>query len=223
MDYELFRARFSIGEGITNELFGRLKGCNERLEKLLSSSDRVSQLQDTAPECNKGAHLMNSAFEKASKSSAKLFNAVQDAWQCSCRPYHFAYLRLEHRTFTDVRFEITFKHIDATESQDRPWHWKMVRCGHMRNCSVTQEARSNVASSPTQKKTAILCSPAASSLSSNPSRREVNFAPVQSPTPSIQVDNGIELCQQLSNDNYSECMGTINHDQERFHLHPITE
>jgi hypothetical protein len=93
----------------------------------------------------------------------------------------------------------------------------------MKNCSVTQEARSNVASSPTQKKIAILCSPAASSLSSNPSRREFNFAPVQSPTPSIQVDNGIQLCQQLSNDNYSECMGTINHDQERFHLHPITE
>jgi hypothetical protein len=118
MDYELFRARFSIGEGITNELFGRLKGCNERLERLLSSSDRVSQLQDTAPECNKRAHLMDSSFEKASKSSVKLFNAVQDAWQCSCRPHHFAYLRLEHRTLTDICFEITFKHIDATESQD---------------------------------------------------------------------------------------------------------
>jgi hypothetical protein len=223
MDYELFRARFSIGEGVRNDLFSRLKECNDRLEKLLSSSDKVSQLQDTAPGCNKRAHLINSAFEKASKSSAKLFNAVQDAWQCSCRLYHFAYLRLEHRTLTDMCFEITFKYSDATRSQDRPWHWKMVCCGHMGNCSVAQKTGSNVAPSLTQSETATLCSPAASSLSSKPTRKQVRIAPVQSPTPSIQVDSGIQLCQQLSKNIYGECMGTINHDQERFHIHPITE
>jgi hypothetical protein len=93
----------------------------------------------------------------------------------------------------------------------------------MSNCSVAQKTGSNVAPSPPQRKTATLCSPAASSLSSNPSRKQVRSAPVQSRIPSIQVDNWIQLCQQLSNNNYGECMGTINHDQGRFHIHPIAE
>jgi hypothetical protein len=157
MNYELFRARLSIGENTRDELFGRLKECNERLEKLLSYSDRISQIQDTAPGYKKRASPMGSTFEEASKSSAKLFKAVQDAWQCSCQPYRFAYLSLEHRTLADVCFEIILKYIAATNSHYQLWHWRMVRCGNMKNCSVAQEAGSNTTSL----------------LPSNPSRTEV--------------------------------------------------
>ncbi|KAF2870783.1 hypothetical protein BDV95DRAFT_447251, partial [Massariosphaeria phaeospora] len=106
LEYEAFRAKFSLGERTRSELFGQLKECNKRLEKLLSSSDRVSALQNAAPGHTKQTSVLESAFKKVSKKSDLLFRALQNAWQCSCQQYHFANLRLEHRTLSEVCFEL---------------------------------------------------------------------------------------------------------------------
>ncbi|KZM28107.1 hypothetical protein ST47_g750 [Ascochyta rabiei] len=44
LDYEAFRLKFSSDEPVKKEIFRRLKDCNERLEKLLSTSDTLSAL-----------------------------------------------------------------------------------------------------------------------------------------------------------------------------------
>jgi hypothetical protein len=75
-DYELFRTKFNLGERVRDELLGQLKECNERLEKLLSSSDRVSALQDVTPGYNKLTSELDSVFKKVSKKSRLLFQAL---------------------------------------------------------------------------------------------------------------------------------------------------
>ena len=80
-----------------NELLDQLKECNGRLEKLLSTSDKVSALQNAGPANTKQTSTLETALKKAWKKSDLLFKALQKAWQCSCQQYHFANLRLEHR------------------------------------------------------------------------------------------------------------------------------
>ncbi|KAF1925144.1 uncharacterized protein M421DRAFT_44651, partial [Didymella exigua CBS 183.55] len=139
LDYELFRTKFSIGERTRDELFGQLKECNERLEKLLSSNDRVSALQDVAPGYTKHTSELKSAFKKISKKSHSLFQALQNAWQCSCQQYHFANLGLEHRTLTEVCFKIILIFVAPLEHGKMPWRWKEIRCGRMLGCSFRQK------------------------------------------------------------------------------------
>ncbi|KAF2249995.1 hypothetical protein BU26DRAFT_404863, partial [Trematosphaeria pertusa] len=106
LDYQMFRLKFSLGETVREELFGQLKECNERLEKLLSSSDKVSALQNASPSTTKQMTALETAFKKACTKSDLLFKALQNAWNCSCQQYHFANLRLEHRTLPETCFEV---------------------------------------------------------------------------------------------------------------------
>ncbi|KAI8936693.1 hypothetical protein NX059_007085 [Plenodomus lindquistii] len=229
VDYELFRAKFSFGESTRNELFGQLKECNERLQKLLSSSDRVSALQDVAPVYAKMTSELASAFKEISKKSRLLFQALQNAWQCSCQQYHFANLRLEHRTLTVVRFEIILMFIAPSEHEDTPWRWKEIHCGHVLGCSSDQSQNGTKAatSSPPHRRPATLPEPATLQLPSFLNRKKVGPVPPATTIPKIQldpsIDHNIQLCKRLGDANCAVCMGIIGHDDETFHLHPIVQ
>ncbi|KAF1950556.1 hypothetical protein CC80DRAFT_395865, partial [Byssothecium circinans] len=105
-DYSMFKIKFSVREAVREDLFGQLKKCNERLEKLLSTSDQITALQDTPPSTSKQMSILETAFKKAYRKSELLFMALQKSLSCSCQQYHFANLRLEHRTLPEMCFEI---------------------------------------------------------------------------------------------------------------------
>jgi hypothetical protein len=229
LDYEVFRTKFSIGERIREELFGQLKECNERLEKLLSSSDRVSALQNAAPGHTKQTSVLESAFKKVSKKSDLLFKALQNAWQCSCQQYHFANLRLEHRTITEVCFEIILMYVAPSRHGNTPWYWREIRCGHMLGCSFPQKMVDTAISSPPalHYQPATLPRTAAIASITTSTRKKVGFAPPAPNVPKIEVDlfidHNIQLCQLLGDEECGKCMGIIGHDDEIFHLHPIVQ
>ncbi|KAH7389317.1 hypothetical protein DE146DRAFT_635047 [Phaeosphaeria sp. MPI-PUGE-AT-0046c] len=225
LDYELFRGKFGFGEKIRDELFGRLKECNERLEKLLSSSDRVSALQDVAPGYTKHISELALVFKKISKRSSSLFQALQNAWQCSCQQYHFANLQLEHRTLTEVCFKIILMFVAPSEHENTPWHWKEIRCGHMLDCSFHQKGVKAAVSSTLHPRPADLLQSAPIPASLSPSRKRVGFITLASTVPDIQVDlssdQNIQLCKQLGDEDCGVCMGIVGHENEVFHLHPV--
>ncbi|KAF2007647.1 hypothetical protein P154DRAFT_376872, partial [Amniculicola lignicola CBS 123094] len=105
LDYQKFKIKFSLGESVRDEMLDQLKECNERLEKLLSTSDKVSSLS-TIPTNSKRSSSLESALRKAWKKSDLLFKALHEAWQCSCQQYHYANLRLEHRTVSEICFDV---------------------------------------------------------------------------------------------------------------------
>lgn len=227
LDYEFFRMKFSIGERIRDELFGQLKECNERLEKLLGSSDRVSALQDSAPGSTRKTSELESAFKKISKKSNLLFQALQNAWQCSCQQYHFANLRLEHRTFTEVCFEIVFMFIAPSEHGVTPWSQKQILCGHIPGCSSSQKRLETTKSLTTQHQPDPLPIRTGIKLHSNTLRKKVDFAPSIPTVPKIQVDmfvdHNVQLCRRLGDEECEACMGIVSHDDEAFHLHPVNQ
>jgi hypothetical protein len=225
-DYELFRTKFNLGERVRDELLGQLKECNERLEKLLSSSDRVSALQDVTPGYNKLTSELDSVFKKVSKKSRLLFQALQIAWQCSCQQYHFANLQLEHWTLTEVCFKVILMFVAPSEHGNTPWRWKEICCGHMLGCSFPQKGVKAAISSPIHRLPATLTTTTVLSPSAS-NRKRVGFVLPAPTTPKTQldpfIDHNIELCQQLGSVDCGVCMGIIGLDDEVFHLHPITQ
>ncbi|KAF2743784.1 hypothetical protein M011DRAFT_372357, partial [Sporormia fimetaria CBS 119925] len=108
VDYEAFRVKFSLGEPVRNELLQRLKDYNDRLETLLKTSDRIATLHETAASPSKSSSALEAAYRKLCRHSELLFKAIQSSWECSCWPYHFASLKLEHQTIPKTCFDIVF-------------------------------------------------------------------------------------------------------------------
>jgi hypothetical protein len=190
----------------------------------LSSSDRVSALQDVAPGYTKQTSELALAFKKISKKSRSLFQALQNAWQCSCQQYHFANLRLEHRTLAEVCFKIIVVFVAPLEHGNTSWRWKEIRCGHMLDCPSHQKGIKAAVSSSLHCQPANLPTSAPIPSSSILNQKRVGFIPLASTVPKIQVDlsidHNIQLCKQLGDEECGVCMGIIGHDDEVFHLLP---
>jgi len=224
-DYETFRLKFSFNGPVRNELLDQLKECNGRLEKLLSTSDKVSALQNAAPANTKQTSALETAFKKAWKKSDLLFKALQKAWQCSCQRYHFANLRLEHRTLPEIYFEVILMFVAPSSQANTPWSWRELQCGQMIDCSFPQKPvkPSTAPQSPCPPNCTLV--PA---LSPTPARRKKVALTTPAPTvPKIEldipVDPSVKLCQLLGDEENGKCMGIICHDDETYHLHPFTK
>jgi hypothetical protein len=227
LEYETFRTKFSFGEKVRSELFCQLKECNERLEKLLSSSDRVSALQDATPGPNKQTSVLESAFKTSSKKSYKLFEALQKAWQCSCQQYHFANLRLEHRTLQETCFDIILMFMAPSMHDKMPWYWKEIRCGHLLGCSSSPEKVDVASFSPSnlRDQSTTLSTPATVPPTETTRRHNVSFKTPTSSVPNIELallaNYNIRLCQLLGDGKCGQCIGVIGQEDEVFHLHSI--
>ena len=225
-DYETFRLKFSFNEPVRNELLDQLKECNGRLEKLLSTSDKVSALQNAAPASTKQTSVLETAFKKAWKKSDLLFKALQKAWQCSCQRYHFANLRLEHRTLPEIYFEVILTFVAPSSQANTPWSWRELQCGQMIGCSFPQklvEPSTVSRSSPCPPNCTL--APALSPTSAR--RKKVAFTTPAPAVPKVEldilVDPSVKLCQLLGDEAYGKCMGIIDYDDETYHLHPFTK
>ncbi|KAK3681013.1 hypothetical protein B0T22DRAFT_434709 [Podospora appendiculata] len=107
-DYQVFRVKFSMGERTRTRLFSELQTYNDRLEKLMTLSDVVSDLdrsreQDLQSTNSKSAKTTMSKFWN---TADKLYKALLDAWGCSCRDHHRAQLVLQHRAPGDRDFHM---------------------------------------------------------------------------------------------------------------------
>ena len=229
LDYQKFRLKFSLNEPVRKELFTQLKNCNERLEKLLDTSDKLSSLKNAAPTKIKQNYTLETAFKKIRYKSEVLFKALQDAWQCSCQEYHFANLRLEHPKLLEICFEVILTSVDPSPHGCNQWFWKELRCTQKSDCTSphklekpsfatkasTDPSNCTMASkqsvtSRRQKSVAIAAMPVRTA-------RKVEFATLLEPN--------IRLCQLLGSQafNNGKCIGIISYGHQTYHLLPSTE
>lgn len=223
-DYESFRLTFSFSDPVRQKLFNQLKNCNDKLEKLLSSSDKVSALQ-YASSNRKQTSTLESALKNAWKKSDLLFKALSKAWQCSCQQYHIANLRLEHRTMPEICFEIILMFSAPSSHGVTPWSWREMRCGSMIGCSSPQQlSKSQSATSPPP--CPLPATPRVSTASTK--QRKVAFLGSMPQSPNVPevnlellIEPSVRLCKILGDEACGRCIGVIGHEDEAYHLHPF--
>ncbi|KAI0542938.1 hypothetical protein GGR58DRAFT_2827 [Xylaria digitata] len=227
--YGAFRIKFSFNGPVRQELFDQLKDYNERLEKLLSTSDKISSPQHTVSFVTTKRTALEQTIKAVSKKSDLLFKALEKSWQCACQKYHSAHLRLEHRASLGMCFEIILTFISPLPQTRPEWAWREINCIQMTNCSVSKNpieprTRSQSVASPSNR--ALAPAPNSGSLSPpSKNKKKVAFMQPSLSVSTIQLDTlidaDIKLCQALSNDKSDECIGIIGHDDEEYHLHPF--
>jgi len=106
-NYQVFRVKFSVGERTRTRLFTEFQTYNDRLEKLMSTSDVVAELEDTRQnQLSTRSKFSTAAMTKFWNSADKLYRALFGAWSCSCRDHHCAQLILRHREPSDKDFHL---------------------------------------------------------------------------------------------------------------------
>lgn len=118
-DYQVFRVKFSVGEGTRTRLFGELQTYNDRLEKLMASSDIVAELENIRQgQPENQSRALTTAMSKFWNHAEKLYRALAVAWSCSCRDHHRARLMLQHRTSTNRDFRL---HLEGGVQEATMW------------------------------------------------------------------------------------------------------
>ncbi|KAJ4294169.1 hypothetical protein N0V90_007859 [Kalmusia sp. IMI 367209] len=222
-DYETFRLKFSFSEPVRSKLFKRLEKYNGQLEKLLSTSNKILGWERIAPPNTKHTSSLEKTFRKVWKKSDLLFKAIHKSWKCSCRQYHFANLRLEHRTLAEVYFEMILMSLAPSSQSDTLWSWREVQCGQMIGCSIPQELM-KPPTTPQSLQHRHDQSFISERSSESARRRKVAFVTSSTSIPKMESDiianPTINLCQFLRNEEHGKCIGIISHDDEIYHLHP---
>jgi hypothetical protein len=154
LDYQMFRFKFSFREARREEFFAQLKQCNEWLEKLLVGSDQMSNLRNLSTTGTKQVSAIETALSVAHKKSAALFRALEVGWNCTCLKFHFAHLRLEHRTIPEVCFEVILMNITTCNRPQTSWSWIETLCEQGIIC----------ASKPANSTTQVQLQPAAEAM-----------------------------------------------------------
>ena len=106
-EFQLYKAKFSNREATRKELLAQLQSYNDRLEKLLSTSDRDAQLREQTASMGRGTSL-DPAMCSFWKLSARLFRVLASAWSCGCQEQHSAQLLLQHQTMNKAEFRVVF-------------------------------------------------------------------------------------------------------------------
>jgi hypothetical protein len=118
--YQAFRIKFSTGEQTRTRLFAEFQTYNDRLEKLMASSDVVAELEETRQKQQSAKPAM-AAITKFWDTAEKLYRALFESWRCSCRDHHCAQLILRHRALKDKEFQL---HLDSgTQRASRGSLW----------------------------------------------------------------------------------------------------
>lgn len=207
--YQLSRIRFSIGKPERSELFAELEAFNRRLAQLISTSDQISAIQTLALTTSRRIGALKLSLRTAWQKSDLLFKAIQDAWCCGCRDNHLASLRLEHRDncVLDLRFELVLMYIAPQyHLPNTHWGWQEMVCGptHMCNISQAQASSSTTAPLPITTASTVTSGVAGAGIA-------LQSFPAAS----------VNLCRSLSQHNSGDCVGTINQDNDCFHLHRL--
>lgn len=121
-DYYSYKLKFVNGESSRNRHFDQLKTYNNKLEKLLHSSDKDTHtLQQRASVA--ASATADQAICSFWKHANQLFNALKSAWDCCCREKYCVQVLLQHRTTKKSEFHIMF----ARESSGSSWLMQETR------------------------------------------------------------------------------------------------
>lgn len=210
--HEKFRMRFSFSEGVRKGYFDQLKECNARLEQLLNRGDKMSALVQSIRDNEKQILALENIFKQAWKKSDALFRALQNSWQCVCQRYHFANLRLEHRTSPNINFEIILMYWTSDESFGEPWSWKELQCASMSACAKSPKVAEWSITPPSSMAPPAPTGPRVTFSTPQPNISEIDIGGAES--------SSFDLCQALRNEGHSSCLGVIGDDDGTYHLHP---
>jgi hypothetical protein len=217
-DYRKFRIKFSLGESVREQLFAQLEESNRRLERLLSSSDKLALLQSTRSSNPRSISMMEKVFKKVWRSSELFFKALQNAWQCPCQKYHVANIRLEHRTAINISFEIVLMFVTGSESYvAKSWSWQELQCGEMHGCLHSH----STLPSPAQPSNTTSRGGAGVPKSTRKGK-QVAFATATANSPPVELADlltALPLCQKLAGQSQPDCIGIIGHDESFYYLH----
>ncbi|KAK0709991.1 hypothetical protein B0T26DRAFT_755112 [Lasiosphaeria miniovina] len=104
--FQLYRLKFSNNEAVRRRLFGELQEYNNKLEKLLDSSDEDTRLTQQRTAVGQ-LTAIDTAICNFWIQARTLFRALALAWVCSCQ-HHGARLLLQHRTTKQHEFQVIF-------------------------------------------------------------------------------------------------------------------
>ena len=121
-EYQVYRVKFSLGENTRKRLFEELQTYNDRLEKLLSTGDIVSTLNQSTHNALKATSTsIDSTLCKFWYSADRLYRALLAAWNCGCYHHHHARLILQHRMSTkEKEFSLILDSDISQGSQEWP-------------------------------------------------------------------------------------------------------
>jgi len=119
--YQAFRVKFSVGERARTRLFAEFQTYNDRLEKLMASSDAVSELEEARQNQQVSSKSTTAAITKFWGNADKLYRALLGAWNCGCRDRHCAQLMLQHRAPADNDFRLQLDSGAEERSNDGVW------------------------------------------------------------------------------------------------------
>ncbi|KAK6851946.1 hypothetical protein PG995_012071 [Apiospora arundinis] len=125
-DFQVFRAKFTFGEEKRKELFREFKEYNERLEKLTSTSDAISQAQANRQAANSAASAVNTALLKFWNHADRLYRIMVEAWNCT-HDQHCAQLVLQHRTTAEKEFRLGLSSVNPESPGSNSWATCAVR------------------------------------------------------------------------------------------------
>ena len=125
----MYRLKFSIGEEKRKKLFAELKEYNERLEKLLTTSDVLAQLESKHGALpNTAKATIDSAVAHFWRHTDRLYKILCQAWTCSCASNHRAKIMLQHRSFINLEFVLLFLGSASTcDANQVPWRMRETK------------------------------------------------------------------------------------------------
>ncbi|KAK8076172.1 hypothetical protein PG994_003444, partial [Apiospora phragmitis] len=226
-DFQLFRAKFSLGEEKRKVLFEKLETYNDRLEKLTTTSDAISQLQANRKATRSTVSAVNGALLKFWNHADKLYRIMVETWNCN-HDQHCAQLILQHRTTADKEFRLGISSSGPKSTQAR-------LLGYMR--SQDQDARSPRAASVdstnhradnvrTKKAHASINT---ATVQNGPSGNTMTVTlpqkgkvtTVDAPSTSVAEEHIRSLCLTLAKaDAPAHCLGYMEDDDIRYYLYP---
>ncbi|KAK4212993.1 hypothetical protein QBC37DRAFT_464729 [Rhypophila decipiens] len=146
--FQLYRIRFNNGEAKRKEMLGKLQEYNEKLEKLLSTSDRDAQLSQQRAAVQYKTSI-DAALCNFWTQATRVFQVLAAAWNCTCgQDRHITKLLLQHRTDKKSDFDVLF-------SAKEPSGWRIQ---HSRICgenavTVAQSTAQNPATPASKSNT----------------------------------------------------------------------
>ncbi|KAK5652682.1 hypothetical protein OQA88_10276 [Cercophora sp. LCS_1] len=112
--FELYRAKFSANLPERNQTFNQIQGFNDKLEKLLGSSDNDQRI--SRDRATKQLASMESVVSTSWIQVRSLFRILASNWKCQCQGRE-AKLLLHSRVEKQTEFQAIFAHLTSTNWQ----------------------------------------------------------------------------------------------------------
>lgn len=98
-------------ESTREKLFSKLEAYNGRLEKLLSSIDKMEDLERNMAQSfgQSSRHLVGDEICRFWQHAHQVFDALSGAWTCRCRSQHQTQLLLQHRKPNDKEMRLILR------------------------------------------------------------------------------------------------------------------